>query len=143
MSSGKILLVDDEEEFVEALGTRLEARGFSVGVANTGDAALEEAEAQTFDAIVLDLAMPGMDGIETLKRLRELNPDSQVILLTGWATVQKATEAMRHGALDLLEKPVEIEVLVERINEATTNKTRLDEKRIGDEMSDILRKKGW
>ena len=143
MSSGKILLVDDEEEFVEALGIRLETRGFSVGVANTGDAALEEAEAQTFDAIVLDLAMPGMDGIETLKRLRELNPDSQVILLTGWATVQKATEAMRHGALDLLEKPVEIEVLVERINEATTNKTRLDEKRIGDEMSDILRKKGW
>ncbi|MDP6775335.1 MAG: response regulator [Candidatus Latescibacteria bacterium] len=143
MGSGKVLLVDDEEEFVEALGMRLEARGFSVDVAHTGDAALEKAHEKAFDAIVLDLAMPGMDGIETLKRLRELNPDSQVILLTGWATVQKATEAMRHGALDLLEKPVEIEVLVERINEATTNKIRLDEKRIGDEVSDILRKKGW
>ena len=143
MSGGSVLLVDDEEEFVETLAMRLEARGFKVSVANTGDLAVEKAGAQAFEAIVLDLAMPGMDGIETLKCLRELNPDSQVVLLTGWATVQKATEAMRLGALDLLEKPVDIEVLVERINEATTNKIRLDEQRIGEEMKDILRKKGW
>ncbi len=143
MSGAKVLLVDDEPEFVEAMSMRLEARGFKVVVADTGDLAVQRAQGQSFDAIVLDLAMPGMDGIETLKCLRELNPDSQVVLLTGMATVQKATEAMRLGALDLLEKPVDIEVLVERINEATTNKIRLDEKRVGDELSDILRKKGW
>ena len=105
--------------------------------------AVEKVQEKSFDAILLDLAMPGMDGIDTLKRLRELNPDSQVILLTGQATVKKATDAMRLGALDLLEKPVDIEVLVEKIEEAATNKMLLTEKRIEAELTDILRKKGW
>ncbi len=118
MSGGRILLVDDEREFVEILALRLETRGFRVTAAETGEVALEKARESPFDAILLDLAMPGMDGIETLKGLRELNPDSQVVLVTGTATVGKATEAMRHGALDLLEKPVDIDVLVERIQES-------------------------
>ena len=143
MSGSKVLLVDDEREFVETLAMRLETRGFTVSVAETGELAVEKAQEQSFDAILLDLAMPGMDGIDTLKRLRELNPDSQVVLLTGRATVKKATEAMRLGALDLLEKPVDIEVLVEKINEAATNKMRLTEQRIDEQMTDILRKKGW
>ena len=143
MSASKVLLVDDEREFVETLAMRLETRGFTVSVAETGELAVEKAQEQSFDAILLDLAMPGMDGIDTLKRLRELNPDSQVVLLTGRATVKKATEAMRLGALDLLEKPVDIEVLVEKINEAATNKMRLTEQRIDEQMTDILRKKGW
>jgi DNA-binding NtrC family response regulator len=143
MSGSRVLLVDDEMEFVETLAMRLETRGFRVAVAGTGETAVEKVQAQSFDAILLDLAMPGMDGIETLKRLRELNPDSQVVLLTGRATVKKATEAMRLGALDLLEKPVDIEVLVGKIEEAATNKMRLAERRIEEEMTDILRKKGW
>ena len=143
MSGSKVLLVDDEVEFVETLSMRLETRGFRVDVAQNGEAAVERVRAQPFDAILLDLAMPGMDGLDTLKRLRELNPDSQVILLTGQATVQKATEAMRLGALDLLEKPVSIEVLVEKIEEAATNKMRLTEERIQAKVTDIIRKKGW
>ena len=143
MSGSKVLLVDDEIEFVETLAMRLEARGLKVAVAESGELAVDKVKEMAFDAIFLDLAMPGMDGIETLKRLRELNPDSQVILLTGQATVQKATEAMRLGALDLLEKPVDIGVLVEKIEEAAVNKMRLTERRIEEEMSDILRKKGW
>jgi len=143
MSGSKVLLVDDEKEFVETLAMRLETRGLTVSVAETGEMAVEKVQEKSFDAILLDLAMPGMDGIDTLKRLRELNPDSQVILLTGQATVKKATEAMRLGALDLLEKPVDIEVLVEKIEEAATNKMRLTEQRIEEEMTDILRKKGW
>jgi DNA-binding NtrC family response regulator len=143
MIGSKVLLVDDEKEFVESLAMRLEIRGFKVAVAETGEMAVEKVQEKSFDAIVLDLAMPGMDGIDTLKRLRELNPDSQVILLTGRATVKKATEAMRLGALDLLEKPADIEVLVEKIWEATTNKMRLTEQRTKEEMTDILRKKGW
>lgn len=143
MSGSKVLLVDDEKEFVETLAMRLETRGLKVAVAESGELAVEKVQESVFDAILLDLAMPGMDGIETLKRLRELNPDSQVILLTGHATVKKATEAMRLGALDLLEKPVDIEVLVEKIEEAATNKMRLTERRIEEEMTDILRKKGW
>ncbi len=143
MSGCKVLLVDDEKDFLEALALRLEARKLTVDVAATGEAAVAKAKTQSFDAILLDLAMPGMDGIEALKRLRELNPDSQVVLLTGHATVAKATEAMRLGALDVLEKPVDIEVLVEKIEQAATNKVRLTEQRIGEEMTDILRKKGW
>ena len=143
MSESKVLLVDDEREFVETLAMRLETRGFKVAVAESGVTAVEKVRETPFDAILLDLAMPGMDGIDTLKRLRELNPDSQVVLLTGRATVKKATEAMRLGALDLLEKPVDIEVLVEKIREAATNKMRLTERRIEAEVTEILRKKGW
>jgi len=79
--------------------------------------------------------MPGMDGIETLKWLRERNPDAQVVLLTGRVTVRKATEAMRLGALGLLAKPVNIEVLIEK------NKMRLTEKRIEAKMAAILFRK--
>ena len=143
MSSNKVLLVDDEKEFLETLAMRLKNRGLKVSAAETGEMAVERVQEESFDAILLDLAMPGMDGIETLKRLRELNPDSQVILLTGQATIKKATEAMRLGALDLLEKPADIELLVEKIEEAATNKIRLTEKRIEEKISDILRKKGW
>ena len=143
MSESKVLLVDDEREFVETLAMRLETRGFKVAVAESGVTAVEKVRETPFDAILLDLAMPGMDGIDTLKRLRELNPDSQVVLLTGHATVKKATDAMRLGALDLLEKPVDIEVLVEKIEEAATNKMLLTEKRIEEQVTDILRKKGW
>ena len=143
MSRGRVLLVDDEKEYIETLAMRLETRGLRVDVAESGETALEKFREKSFDAVVLDLAMPGMDGIETLKRLRELNPDSQVLLLTGRATVKKATEAMRLGALDLLEKPVDIEVLVEKIEEAVVNKILLMEKKIDRELRDIKRKKGW
>lgn len=143
MSDSRVLLVDDERDFVETLAMRLTTRGLKVEVAENGEQAMQMVEERPFDAILLDLAMPGMDGIETLTRLRELSPDSQVILLTGHATVKKATEAMRLGALDLLEKPVDIKELVEKIEEAATNKMRLTEQRIEEETAAILRKKGW
>ena len=82
MAKYKVLLVDDEESFVEPLAERMEARGFSVAVAHNGQEALQIAGERSFDAIFLDLAMPGIDGIETLKRLKEKNPDLQVVLLT-------------------------------------------------------------
>jgi DNA-binding NtrC family response regulator len=143
MDENSVLLVDDEEEFVSVLAERLDARGLSVETANSGEQALEKAERRNFDAILLDLAMPGMDGIETLKRLRELNPDLQVILLTGRGTMATAVEAMKLGALDFLEKPVDIDTLEERIAAAADRKGTLTEKRIQKQMTDIMRKKGW
>jgi DNA-binding NtrC family response regulator len=143
MSDCKVLLVDDEVDFVDVLADRLEARDLTVFKANSGEAALALAEGRTFDAIVLDMAMPGMNGIETLERLLEINPDLQVILLTGRATLEQAAAAIRIGALDLLEKPAQIDTLVAKIELAATRRWSLEEKRIEERVADIMRKKGW
>ncbi len=143
MSDHKVLLVDDEEDFVEVLADRLEARGLSVTKAHSGSQALDAAGERTFDAIVLDMAMPGMDGLETLEGLLVINPDLQVILLTGRATLEQAAAAIRIGALDLLEKPADIETLVSKIELAATRRWSLEEKRIEQKVADIMRKKGW
>lgn len=143
MSDCYVLLVDDEVDFVEVLAERLEARGLKVETAGDGQAALVKAAERTFDAILLDMAMPKLDGIQTLRGLLKINSDLQVILLTGQATLRQAVEAMKLGALDLMEKPVEIEKLVEKIEDAALKRAKLDDKRIEQRMSDILRKKGW
>jgi DNA-binding NtrC family response regulator len=143
MSKHDVLLVDDEEDFVEVLAERLEARGLRVETACNGEAALARAEDKPFDAIILDLAMPGMNGIETLKRLRATNPDLQIILLTGHATVETSVEAMKLGAVDLLEKPADLAALVKKIDQASARKRELAQQRLDQQLSDILRRRGW
>ncbi len=143
MTARRVLLVDDEEEFVSVLAERLELRDLEVDTAGTGEVAVEKAEKKAFDAILLDMAMPGMNGIDTLKALLEVNPDLQVILLTGRATMEQAVEAMKLGALDILEKPAVLENVVSRIEEAAARKTTLTEERIDEKMTDILHRKGW
>jgi len=143
MSECSVLLVDDEADFVEVLAERLEARGLRVDTAGDGPTALEKAQETTFDAIVLDLAMPGMNGIETLEGLLEINRDLQVILLTGQGTMRQAVEAMKLGALDFLEKPVDIETLTTTIEDAAYKRSKLDDARIQKKISDILKQKGW
>jgi DNA-binding NtrC family response regulator len=143
VSGYRVLLIDDEEAFVAALAERLEVRGLTVETAASGEAALVRARAATFDAVLLDMAMPGLDGLDTLKGLLAINPDQQVVLLTGRATLRQAVEAMKLGALDLLEKPADIGTLVAKIAEAAARKSSLEDKRVGERMTDILRKKGW
>jgi DNA-binding NtrC family response regulator len=143
MSGYRVLLVDDEAEFVEALAERLRARDLEVTTASGGNEALDAASERSFDAIVLDMAMPGMDGLETLENLLTINPDLQVILLTGRATLEQAATAIRIGALDLLEKPADIEVLSGKIEMAATKTWSLEEKRIEEKVSEIIKNKGW
>jgi DNA-binding NtrC family response regulator len=143
MSEHEVLLVDDEEDFVEVLAERLEARGLRVETATNGQAALARAEHKLFDAIILDLAMPGMNGIETLKHLRATNPDLQIILLTGHATVETSVEAMKLGAVDLLEKPADLAALVKKIDQASARKRELAQHRLDQQLSEILRRRGW
>lgn len=143
MSECSVLLVDDEIDFVEVLAERLQARGLKVETAGDGPTALAKAREHTFDAIVLDMAMPGMDGIETLTGLLEINRDLQVILLTGQATLRQAVEAMKLGALDFLEKPADIETLTTAIEDAARKRSKLDDERIQQKISDILKQKGW
>ena len=99
----KILLVDDEADFLEALSERMRTRGMDVTTSASAKEALDAVEEGAFDAVVLDLMMPDVDGLEALRILKEKDPKLQVILLTGHATVEKGVEAMKRGALDLLE----------------------------------------
>jgi len=143
MSDEKILLVDDEQEFTQVLAERMKSRGLTVVTAENGPAALKRASEETFDAIILDVMMPEMDGIETLKRLREINPDLQIIMLTGHATLKAGVEAVKLGAMDFLEKPADIQRLMEKIKEAKIRKMVLVEKQTEEKLKKILETKGW
>ena len=143
MAEEKVLLVDDELEFTQVLSQRMESRGVGVDTAASGAEALEKARGKSYDAIILDLSMPEMDGIETLKHLLEINPDLQVILLTGLASLEKGIEAVKVGAMDFLEKPAEIQKLMEKIQQAKENKMLLVEKRMEEKIKGILDTKSW
>jgi DNA-binding NtrC family response regulator len=143
MANEKVLLVDDETEFVEVLSQRLESRGMEVDTAAGGPEALERVKGKSYDAIFLDLRMPGMDGMETLRRLLAASPGLQVILLTAYGTLPTAIEAIRVGAVDFLEKPVEIGRLTEKIREAKANKMLLVEKQAQKKIQGILETKWW
>jgi len=143
MTNEKILLVDDDAEFAKALAERMESRGLDVDTAESGTSALEQIEKSSYDAIILDLAMPGLDGIETLKRLLKRQPELQIILLTGHATLEKGIEAVKIGAADFLEKPADFKKLMEMIKKAKDQKMLLVEDKIENKIKDILRKKWW
>jgi DNA-binding NtrC family response regulator len=121
----------------------METRGFSVEIADSGQVAIHKAKEKAFDAIILDLSMPEMDGIDVLKILLKENPDLQIIFLTGHATLEKGIEAVKLGAIDFLEKPVDIDTLLEKVNEAKTKGDDLSQKKAANDIKDILKKKGW
>jgi DNA-binding NtrC family response regulator len=114
----KVLLVDDEQGFVEAMEKRLAKRGMVVRTALSGEAALDALQTAGTEVVVLDVKMPGMDGVETLRRIKAEYPLVEVIMLTGHGTVETAIEGMRLGAFDYLMKPCEIEDLVAKVGKA-------------------------
>jgi DNA-binding NtrC family response regulator len=114
----RVLLVDDEGEFLQVMAERLGVRGIDVVTAESAEIALGIVEEQTFDAVILDFSMPGMDGMQAMKLIREKKPDLQVILLTGYGTVTKGIEAMKLGAFDFVEKPADIDKLVLAVKQA-------------------------
>jgi two-component system, OmpR family, response regulator len=141
--SEKILLVDDEKEFLDALAERMRAREMVVATATSAREALEKTDAESFDAIILDLQMPGMDGLEALKKFKEKNSNLQVILLTGKATVEKGIQAMKLGAMDLLEKPTDIEILAGKIKDASARRMVLVREETEQRIKDIITSKAW
>ncbi|MBS0013273.1 MAG: response regulator [Desulfobacterales bacterium] len=114
----KVLLVDDEEEFVTTLAERLEMREFEPRIATSGDQAISMVEGEKFDLIVLDLMMPGIGGLEVMKQIKSANPDMPVILLTGQGSTKEGMAGMHQGAFDFLMKPLDIEELISQIHEA-------------------------
>ena len=139
----KVLIVDDEQDFLDALSERMRARDMEVTTSTSAADALKMAEKESYDAIVLDLMMPEMDGLEALQEIKKNNPDLQVILLTGHATVEKGIEAMKLGATDFLEKPADLKTLTEKIKNAHTKKMILVEKQTEEKIKSILAVKGW
>ena len=143
MAQERVLLIDDEVEFTELLAERMRVRDMDVDTADSGDKAIELVKGKYYDAIILYLAMPGMDGIETLKQILSDSPDQQVILLTGHATVPQSVEAIKHGAVEFLEKPPDIDHLIGLVREAQMKKTELFTKRMEDSIEHIKKRKGW
>lgn len=141
--SAKVLLVDDEEDFIQLLSQRLEARGMKVVAVTSGEQAVAMVGKRSFDVAVIDLSMPGIDGIETLKQIKEKKPDIEVLMLTGHATVTSGIEAMKHGAGDFLQKPVEITELLDKINAARESRLAVLERKADAAVKDILKTRSW
>ena len=123
MEPVRVLVVDDEEDFATAVVARLARRGFLASAVFNGAQALEAVKRTEYDAIVLDLKMPGMDGLQTLQAIRQIAPDLQVLVLTGHGTVAAGIGGMQLGAADFLQKPVPIEKLCSAI-EAASERSR-------------------
>jgi DNA-binding NtrC family response regulator len=139
----RILIVDDEIEFTDALAQRLELRDFNVSVAYYGESALELVKANTYDVVVLDVKMPGLSGTETLKKIKEIAPLIQVVMLTGNVTVEDAIEGMKLGAHDFLMKPAATDELIKKINEAYEIKKGQEQRIHKAEVDNILNRRGW
>jgi two-component system, OmpR family, response regulator len=117
----KVLLVDDEAEFVSALAERLSMRKMQVRTASNGMDALKLIESDPPQIVVLDLMMPGMNGIEVLEQIKARYSNIPVILLTGMGAAQEAAKGMSKGAFDYLAKPFDIDQLIERMGEAISS----------------------
>jgi DNA-binding response OmpR family regulator len=111
----RVLVVDDERDFLEALVARLELRGMEVRGVTSGDEALETLAERSFDVVVLDIKMPGMDGIDVLRAIRREHAGTAVLVLTGHASQELSEEGRSLGAFDYLIKPVKLEKILERI----------------------------
>jgi len=143
MDRTHVLIVDDEQEFASALAERMRTRGLVADLAFSGKDAIDRVKNTNYHAVVLDLAMPGMDGIQTLNAMLAVNSDLQVIILTGQATVSKGVEAVKKGAFEFLEKPVNLNALMEKIDKAKSRSSELSETKMNDMIEEIVKRRGW
>jgi len=129
MTKVNVLLVDDEAPFVATLTKRLSKRDLKITPAYDGREALKKLDDdRALEVVILDVKMPGMDGIETLREIKSMHPLVEVVMLTGHATVETAIEGMKLGAFDYLMKPCDIDLLVSKVEEAAARKRDQDEK---------------
>lgn len=137
-----VLLVDDEPEFLEIMAARMRARDMEVTTLTSAAEALALIATKTFDAVIMDFMMPEMDGIQALKAIKEKRPEMQIILLTGHATLEKGVEAMKAGAMDVVEKPADLDALSDKVKKAHNQKAIIVEKQSRDKVIEVLRKFG-
>jgi DNA-binding NtrC family response regulator len=132
MTNARILLVDDEVVFANNMARLLSNRGYRVTAVNSGESALELLGERDFDVVVLDLKMPGLGGLATLREIKNAGYPTEVLILTGHGAVDSALEAIRLGAYDYLTKPCEVDQLVGKIEGAWEQKSE-EEKRAFEE----------
>lgn len=121
--SEKVLIVDDEKDFLDIMAERMRARGSDVSTTTSAEDALKMVEEESYDAVIMDFMMPAMNGFKALKLLKEKKPDVQIILLTGNVPEEMIIEAKKLGALDVIEKPADLKVLIGKIKNAKAQKT--------------------
>ena len=138
MKGSKILLVDDEVVFTNNMSKLLTNRGYRVTAVNSGDSAIQALEKETFDVVVLDLKMPGMDGITTLKEIKKLGLFTETLILTGHGSIDTALEAIKLGAYDYLTKPCEIDELVNKIEGAWEKKDGAEKKDMEEKIQKVV-----
>ena len=138
----KVLIVDDDKAFLQILAERMQNRGMEVTTAESAAVALQLLEKESYDAVLLDLMMPEMGGIEALQIMRRKQPEIQVIFLTGHPSVSKGVEAMKLGAMDFIPKPIDMAELTEKIKHAKVSRMILVEKQSQDKIKKILTDKG-
>ena len=122
MEEFSVLLVDDEVEFLDVLVKRLKKRKLRLLAANNGEEALRLVRENPVDVAVLDVKMPGMDGITVLREIKKTHPSIEVIMLTGHANMEVAIEGMELGAFDYLMKPIDIDELIYKMQDAFKRK---------------------
>ena len=118
----RLLLVDDEEDFRTTLAVRLKRRNIDVSDAGSGEVAIDLIRQKSFDVAVVDIKMPGMDGIETLRQIKKIAPLVEVILLTGHASIEAGVEGMKSGAYDYVIKPCNVNDLLVKVEDAYRRK---------------------
>lgn len=138
----RVLLVDDEKDFVEMLSLRLQEAGEKVSAAYSGKECLETLEAAQIDVVVLDIKMPGMDGIETMREIKKRFPLVEVILLTGHGSTETAVEGMKLGAFDYLMKPADFDDLTAKLQAARKRKDEQEERIRKAEATLLVRRSG-
>lgn len=128
MEAIRILLVDDEVDFLETLSKRLKKRQVDVGQVTSGEEALVFLDSHPVDVVVLDVKMPGMGGMATLREIKKAHPLVEVILLTGHADMESAVQGMEMGAFDYLMKPMDIDELLYKVQDAAKKKSYQEQK---------------
>ncbi len=123
----KLLFIDDEQTFLNYLAKRLVLDGFDVTTTFSGEEGVDAASKEDFDVAVVDLQMPGIDGIEVQRQLKKLQPNLPCIVLTGHGDVEKALESGKYNAFKFLSKPVDMETLIQTIQAANEYKTQLEQ----------------
>ena len=120
----KVLIVDDEKDFLDIMAERMDARGMEVSTATSAEDALKMVLKEPYDAVIMDLMMPEMDGFKALKLFKETRPDLPIILLTANVPEEKCIEAIELGAMDVIEKPADLNLLTQKIKDAKARKNK-------------------